>query len=41
MVQPCLAADFNGKVVGIIDGDTIEILNGHHAERIRQRHRLP
>ena len=22
IVQPCLAADFNGKVVGIIDGDT-------------------
>ena len=35
MVQLCLAADFNGKVVGIIDGDTIETLNGHHAERIR------
>jgi endonuclease YncB( thermonuclease family) len=29
------AADFNGRVVGVIDGDTIEVLNGHHAERIR------
>ena len=35
IVQPCLAADFTGRVVGIIDGDTIEVLNGHHAERIR------
>ena len=24
IVQPCLAADFTGRVVGIIDGDTIE-----------------
>ena len=30
-----IAADYNGKVVGIIDGDTIEVLNGHHTERIR------
>ena len=29
------AADFSGRVVGVIDGDTIEALNGHHAERIR------
>ena len=28
-------ADYTGRVVGIIDGDTIEVLNGHHAERIR------
>jgi endonuclease YncB( thermonuclease family) len=35
MVQPCLAADFNGKVVGIIDGDTIEVLHNDNAERIR------
>ena len=24
-----------GRVVGVIDGDTIDVLNGHHAERIR------
>ena len=28
-------ADFSGSVVSILDGDTIEVLNGHHAERIR------
>ena len=26
-VQPCLAADFTGRVVGIIDGDTIDVLH--------------
>ena len=35
IVQPCLAADFTGKVVGVIDGDTIEILHNRHPERIR------
>ena len=30
-----IAAEYNGRVVGIIDGDTIEVLNGHHTERIR------
>ena len=30
-----VAVDFTGRVVGIIDGDTIEVLNGHHADRIR------
>ena len=29
------AADYTGSVVGVLDGDTIEVLNGHHAERIR------
>jgi endonuclease YncB( thermonuclease family) len=29
------AADFTGKVVGVIDGDTLEVLNGHHTERVR------
>ena len=24
-----------GPVVSVLDGDTIEVLNGHHAERIR------
>lgn len=33
--QPCLAADYTGRVIGVIDGDTIEVLNGHYAERIR------
>ena len=26
---------FSGPVVSILDGDTIEVLNGHHADRIR------
>jgi endonuclease YncB( thermonuclease family) len=30
-----LPADFTGPVVSVLDGDTIEVLNGHHAERIR------
>ena len=30
----CLA-DFSGPVVSVLDGDTIEVLNGHHADRIR------
>lgn len=29
------AADFSGSVVSVLDGDTLEVLNGHHAERIR------
>ena len=28
-------ADFSGRVVSVLNGDTIEVLNGHHAERIR------
>jgi endonuclease YncB( thermonuclease family) len=24
------AADYTGKVVGVIDGDTIEVLHNHH-----------
>ena len=31
---PTLAADFTGLVVSVLDGDTIEVLNGHHVERI-------
>jgi micrococcal nuclease len=27
-------ADFTGQVVSVLDGDTIEVLNGHHTERI-------
>ena len=30
-----LAIDSTGLVVRILDGDTIEVLNGHHTERIR------
>ena len=30
-----LAVDFSGSVVSVLDGDTIEVLNGHHTERIR------
>jgi endonuclease YncB( thermonuclease family) len=29
------AADYTGRVVGVLDGDTIEVLNGHHTEHIR------
>ena len=27
--------DFSGPVVSILDGDPLEVLNGHHADRIR------
>jgi micrococcal nuclease len=30
-----IAADFSGRVVGIIDGDTLEVLHHQRAERIR------
>jgi endonuclease YncB( thermonuclease family) len=30
-----LAYQFTGKVVAVFDGDTIDVLNGHHTERIR------
>jgi endonuclease YncB( thermonuclease family) len=30
-----VAATFTGPVVAIHNGDTLEVLNGHHAERIR------
>ncbi|MBU6482057.1 MAG: thermonuclease family protein [Nitrospirae bacterium] len=30
-----LASDFSGKVVGIIDGDTIEVLHNQYPERVR------
>jgi micrococcal nuclease len=29
------AADFTGPIVAVLDGDTIEVLRNHHAERIR------
>jgi micrococcal nuclease len=35
VVARVIAADFSGQVVSVLDGDTLEVLNGHHAERIR------
>ena len=32
---PAFAADFSGPVVGIIDGDTLDVLHDSQAERIR------
>lgn len=29
------AADFSGRVVGVLEGDTIEVLHDQHPERIR------
>jgi micrococcal nuclease len=30
-----IAADFTGNIVGVINRDTLEVLNGHDTERIR------
>lgn len=30
-----LSASFTGSVVGVIDGDTLEVLHNNHPERIR------
>jgi micrococcal nuclease len=30
-----LAADFRGRVVGVLDGDTISVMHGTRAEKIR------
>jgi endonuclease YncB( thermonuclease family) len=35
LAQTGLAGDYPGKVVGVLDGDTLEFLNGHNTERIR------
>jgi endonuclease YncB( thermonuclease family) len=35
LVSPALAADFFGQVVGVLDGDTIDVLHNGRAERIR------
>lgn len=35
LVSPGLAGEFSGTVVGVLDGDTIEVLHDHQAERIR------
>jgi endonuclease YncB( thermonuclease family) len=29
------AADYTGRVVGVLDGDTIEVLHNTHPERVR------
>jgi endonuclease YncB( thermonuclease family) len=34
-VQDPLAKDFVGEVVGILDGDTLEVLHNKHPDRIR------
>jgi endonuclease YncB( thermonuclease family) len=33
------ASDFTGSVIGIIDGDTIDVLHNGQAERIRLKNR--
>ncbi len=35
LASPGLAGEFSGSVVGVLDGDTIEVLHDHQAERIR------
>jgi micrococcal nuclease len=35
ITSQAIAADFSGRVVGIIDGDTLEVLHLQRAERIR------
>ena len=35
LCAPLATADFSGRVVGVLDGDTIKVLHNHHAERIR------
>ena len=34
-VGTALATDFTGKVIGVLDGDTIEVLHNQHPKRIR------
>jgi endonuclease YncB( thermonuclease family) len=35
VVAPATAADFNGEVIRVLDGDTIEVLHDKKPERIR------
>ncbi len=35
LALPAFAADFTGRVVGVVDGDTIDVLHHGKAERIR------
>ena len=34
-VAAAFVEKYTGKLVGVIDGDTLEVLNGHHTDRIR------
>ena len=34
-VLPTIAADFSDEVVGVLDGDTIEVLHNTYPERVR------
>jgi len=34
-VTPIYATDFTGRVISVLDGDTIEVLHNRHPERIR------
>ena len=35
LVPPAYAADFTGRVVGVVDGDTIDVLHNGKAVRVR------
>ena len=35
IIHSLVAADFSGKTVRVIDGDTLEVLHNQHPERIR------
>ena len=35
LASPGLAGEFSGTVVGVLDGDTIEVVHAHQTERIR------
>jgi endonuclease YncB( thermonuclease family) len=35
LAQTGLAGDYSGKVVGVLDGNTIEVLQNQHPKRIR------
>jgi endonuclease YncB( thermonuclease family) len=35
LASPGLADEFSGSVVGVLDGDTIEVVHAHQTERIR------
>ena len=35
LCAPLATADFTGRVLGVLDGDTFEVLHNQHPERIR------
>src|SRR5215470_15211663 len=35
LITDAYAADITGKVIAVLDGDTIEVLHNNHTERIR------